>query len=450
MKTLVKFWNGPAGKTTLLSLTLALGVVVFNMLISSRYAKSVFPDTGDAREYHEVAKAIMAGSSQAQLPGGTADIGFNSAPGFAFLLSFVYKLFGIETINVFVMHVMAQIAVVLMLFFILAAVTRRVFAYWFALWLTAFLPLWKYNFLILTEISTVFFLVLATLFFFLYLRTAKTWLMILFTLAFGVLVFINNRFVFHFACLAALMFILIIKKSGFRWKDLGIFILGVVLVLLPWHIRQMRVYGRPVLFSPKRTSAMIPDDIETELNHSRMVEVNYSSERIMSYEEYLQDLDQREGWSPSRIERAKDEFSSKKYDELRSRHDWIKSRGYYKYISRLLEFWRIWRFDFSLGPGDDPRIIPPSRPLINLINILYLLPMFLFFPVGLIFSIRKREAIMVVAGSIVLMHWLLHALVHYIERYRVPVLPLLFLVSWYGLHYLITGCLNKRKGSAPA
>jgi 4-amino-4-deoxy-L-arabinose transferase-like glycosyltransferase len=424
-------------KHYLLYLFLVILVILVNVVISERYLSLGIQQKGDDREYHETAKAIMQGSSTVRLPAAEIDIGRNMAPGYSFLIAGVYRIFGLQPRAVYFVHILFQIIVTLIMYYVLSRLTNGLLAFIFCLWLTAYFQIWKYNYLIMTEISTIFLLTLVMLSFFKFIQTAQNKYLILFSFIFGILIFVNNRFIFHFFGFGIYFTFKAIRGKFINWRQVALVICGVVIVLLPWHIRQYNTYGRLVFFSPKRTSALIPDEMEVQITGAEIVPGAYYSQETKTYEEYVQNLSERKNWSSTRTNKTLEVFTQEKYNELVSKHNKVVSSLPRKIISRLAEFWRVWQFDFSFGPGGDSRIVPPARASVNILNILFLFPMFALFPVGVYYGMKTRNMTIGFCGMMVIFHWLLHGLIHYLSRYRISVLPFIFFVAWYGLYRLV-------------
>ncbi len=425
-------------------LSLIILVILVNAVIAQRFWSEEIKPRGDDREYHETAKAIMKGSSIVHLADGDTDIGHNMAPGYSFLVAGVYKIFGPRPGAVFYMQILFQALVTLMLFYLLSQMSNRFVSYLFCLWLTAYHQIWKYNYLIMIEASTILLLVFVIVMFFKFLQTGTKIYLSLFSVLFGSLIFVNNRFIFHFAGLSLFLAFQAAKGKIIRWKQMVLVIVGVVLVLLPWHIRQYSTYSRLVFFSPKRTSAFIPDQFEKKITGVEIVPGEYSSQQVKTYNEYAEELGDRKNWSVERTEKTLSGFTQAKYNELVFKHNKVVSSLPRIIFSRLAEFWRIWQFDYSFAPGGDTRIVPPAKLSVNILNILFLLPMFMLFPAGIFYGLKQRNMMIQLMSLIILLHWFLHGIVHYTSRYRISVLPLIFFVAWYAGYCLFKDISGER------
>lgn len=412
-------------------------VIVTNIGLASRYFDAGLKLDPDPALYYETAKTIAQGKTWVEHYG--FDIGAIMAPGFSFLLAGILKIFGDNVAIIYYLNILLHIFSALFLFYLVYSLTNRLFAWFFSLWLLFYYQIWRMNFQVMMEISTIFFLALLIYFIYKYIKSKEISYLFIFSLTFGLLIFINNRFIFHLFVLMVGLGIYSYFKNTFKYSDLLLLGIVVFLVLLPWHIRQYIVYDKLVLFSPGRMEI-----IQTSVSTSES-DKNIGADKIMSYEEYLKRFEATGGMTESRMVSIRKAFTVDKYNKMVTQFQRRYSRNISKYISRLISFWRIWQFDFSFSPGGDPRIVPPARPSANLFNIFFLTPMFIFFPVGLFYCIRKNQIFIQILCIFVLSHWLLHSIVHYISRYRIPLFPFIFIVAWYGLFELDKRILLKKR-----
>jgi len=241
------------------------------------------------------------------------------------------------------------------------------------------------------------------------------------------------------------MFIYSFISSKYKKNDAFIVGSGLLIVLMPWHIRQYLHYDKLVIFAPARTELIISSVNTDENNYSREAVISIQANEFFSYEEYLERFEDISGMTSSRMDNIKGLFTKEKYQQMINAYEKKYSKPYSKYLSRLKGFWNIWQFDFSFSYGGDTRIMPPARLSANLINIIMLTPMFLFFIPGIIYSLRRKTILLQILILIVLSHWILHGFIHYITRYRITVMPLIFLISWYGIYEICKIFLTKKQ-----
>jgi len=198
----------------------------------------------------------------------------------------------------------------------------------------------------------------------------------------------------------------------------------VIVLLLPWHIRQYYVYNRIMLFSPEWTNLKKGDPLP---------KCNYQS-----YDQYYKSLTKND------LLHANNEyyihlFTPQKLEEMKLKNTFNQK---YPFITRAIGFFEIVRFDFRFGYGNDTRISPPNiygpKQLIRTIyNLIFLGSMLLLMFPGIYYSIRQRNMFMKIIAVYIFTHIIIHSWAHYIERYRLTIVPLIFIIGWYGLIQLI-------------
>jgi hypothetical protein len=158
-----------------------------------------------------------------------------------------------------------------------------------------------------------------------------------------------------------------------------------------------------------------------------------TADKPNNYEEYIDEL---KSYNTKEVQRARvNSFTIDKYNELTRKHD--RSRNLY--FARLKKYFTLFYKDFQFNAPNDYRLIPPSTAAYKTIQIFILLPMFLLSFAGFLISIRKENFFMLFLSALFFSHLLLHVLVHYIDRYRVTILPVLLIISAYGITEIIQG-----------
>lgn len=415
-------------------IVLALLVIIVNITLSTRYFISDADLTGDQRLYYSYANAIT--QEIGKIEEGSHDIGALMAPGYSFLLAGIFYIFGDNVANAFYVNIALHILTAMLLFYLMAQISNTFIAWGFSIWLLFYYQIWRMNYLVMMEITTIFFIAFSFYFLFKYIKNQKINYLIIFSILAGILIFVNNRFIFHFAVILVTIPVYAYFKQYYEYRDAIILGMLIFLVLLPWHIRQYVHYDELVIFAPARTgqiSSLIERDSDVEDNNS--VQIMGPTE-IMPYEDYLNSFAAGGGMTESRMGRIREAFTKEKYEQMVKDYERKYNKGYWRIISRLTGFWEIWQFDFSFNWGGDTRIRPPARLEANVVNILILTPMFLFFVIGVFYAFYKKAIFVQILSLFILSHWILHAYVHYIPRYRITVLPLIFLVAWYGIYQL--------------
>ena len=211
-------------------------------------------------------------------------------------------------------------------------------------------------------------------------------------------------------------------------RDISIIIIGVAIFLVPWSVHQSRTYDRLIIFSPLRDEQIfsffkISKDITGEKRY-----YPYDMKR----EDYLRSL-YKSNLSLTKIKELEKLITVEYIQELRRR---IPQNKIKIYLYRFYDYWRFARFKIGIGVGTDVRFRFPwglSKSINNIIHIGLLLP-FIFIGVYKIF--KKLQLIHLFFISIFIYHLLFHIIVHYLYRYRITILPVLFLIGWSGISYI--------------
>jgi hypothetical protein len=413
-------------------IVLTMLVVIANLAMSTRYFMTDAQLAGDQRYYYEVGRTIAQGNTWVEHIG--TDIGAGLAPGYSFILAGVFYIYGDNVANAYYLNIILHTFIAVFMFYLMMQISNTLFAWLFSIWLFFYYQIWRMNYQVMMEISTIFIIAIVFFFLFIYVKNQQIKYLVIFSVLAGILVFVNNRFIFHLAVMLITIPVYAYFTQYFRYKDVVIVGIGIILVLLPWHIRQYLHYDEVVIFAPGRTEIISSavergdDSIQNEI-HNRM-----QQNVILSYDQYLEGFKNISGMTESRMTGIRERFTEEKYVQMVREYENKYNGGYRKVISRLAGFWRIWQFDFSFKYGGDTRIVPPARLSANIINILFLTPMFLFFIAGVVYGFYNKAVFIQMVSIFILSHWILHGYIHYISRYRVTVLPLIFLVGWYGIY----------------
>jgi len=391
---------------------LVLITILFNTLLFIRYYDVNARVLGDARGYELIAKSIIEGKSDYD----GMDIGEIVTPGYSLFIALPYYFLGYKPLYVYLLQILLNIISIILFYKILKKVSSPFWAFAGSFWLILYYPLWRLNFQLMMETLTVLLLLLVLYSFQLYKRHKSLRILILHAVLWGVFIFVNNRFVAHLICL---LILLIVSGQLLNFQIPGkkiIFIpIIVILCLTPWHIRQYKTYDKFVFFAPSR----IPDQAR-DFN------------RFYSYEECLNNI-KINRYNKHSKDKALAFLTSEKYQELKDKYEWRK-KGINRYYSRFWGFLQVIQTKPILMYGIDARIIPPASILRNITEVIILLPMMLLFPLGLYRAFKNRNILMIISGIFVLCHWGIHTIIHYNPRYRLVIIPLIFMVAFYGLN----------------
>lgn len=228
--------------------SILVNLIVHLYLISSYGQIKPSPD---AKLYLEIAYAIRHFSSS--LFGiynpdfAGEDIGYVIMPGYPLLISPLFE-------NLQLIAIFQVILFSIGLYFLYKILQNKfliIFVFITCIWIIISTS-WPYHNVPLIESPTISILLILIYFLDKYFKDYQLKDFIWFSIIFGILIAINNRYIFHYCGLIPFLFFLKIFEKRIKFKHLLLSILIVTAIMAPWHIRQYIHYGEFVLFSPLR------------------------------------------------------------------------------------------------------------------------------------------------------------------------------------------------------
>jgi len=236
--------------------------------------------TSDGRKYLETANSIRhfstitLGNFHPSYKG--KDIGDEIMPGYPLLISPFFEN----------LHLISLFQVILLYFGLLYLfrVIINKYLIFFTLinliWII-FSTSWDYHNQPLIESPTISFLMFIIYFLDRYFKDYNWKDFLWFSILFGILISINNRYIIHFSGFLSFLLILKYFERRIKIKHLIYSFLVVTAIMAPWHIRQYFVYNEFVLFSPVRNNALDRSERKDSLAQI--------SAKILNYRDYLLD-----------------------------------------------------------------------------------------------------------------------------------------------------------------
>ncbi len=418
--------NKVSAKQIWAPILLVIVCVLFNIIISGHYFHSKL--SSDENLYNLMANAIFNGDSYYVENGEKVDLGFEVTPFFSYFIAFTYLIAGKSIVNIIVLNVFLNCLTILFLYFTIILIVRNVLiSFLLSFAFIFYFLLWGFNFYIMMEITTVFFLSITIYLFTKYYYNKTTYFLYLAVAFFSLLVLINNRFVVLFIAFYGFqLFLTIVEKLNFRKLFIYPIIISIF-VIAPWFIRQAIIYEHFVLFTPTwnnlvadKTGFLRKINMPTDADD---ITIGKPKEFIF-YSNFIE----RE-YGVSDPLRGSQSFTIEKYNNL------VKSfnNGQSIYLNRLQRYFTLYNSDFKFMAPNDYRILVPDTIPYKIIQLLILLPLFTFSILGLIIALFKKNWIIVLLGLLFISHILLHVIIHYIDRYRLTILPVLVIITGYGI-----------------
>jgi|GEM_PF-2788963 len=365
------------------------------------------------------------------------DFGFGRAPGYPFILGAIYSIFGDNDLPVKLLQIIVFSINAVLIFNLGSLLYNNIVGVFSAVWYVTYYDFVMFACLLMREIWIVFFILLTFLCFILYVKKHRVYYIVFASLSFGYLIMVDPRYSFF---LFVLLLVGVCFSGTWRRKILvfSVILLCMMLFLVPWAVRQSSVYGKLVILSLYWDA-----EIVSFVSGKGRIE---NKELAPIYEERIEYLEKLSGTglSPSTKSRLEEELTDDYIQALRSR---VPSTQIQVFAHRFLDYWRFARFRTGVAAENDLRYRfpwPLSKNINNIIHIGFLLP---FIVVGFCLSLMTRMPSHILLLSFFIYHLFFHVLVQYLYRYRLPILPILFLFGWYGVYNVTRKLLQKRTKS---
>lgn len=311
------------------------------------------------------------------------------APGYQLLLGGLFSLFGVHQWLVIIMHAFFGGVVAFLLYRIGEKSLGPSVGLFAALWFSIYVQEAQFTSILLRDVTVI---MLATFTCYLLIRYAHTMRGTLWTaLAYAVLLHFDPQFLL-FLPVITLYFLLYATRHRLLSVQYGFLFLGTVLVLLvPWTVRNYRVYGDPIPIALEAT-------------------------------QYYQPI-------RSTIKTATDPGGNEG-----------------EYWRNSVEYWRVMRVrDHVVPVANGPDQVLPAWSLrhnaISLATYGVLLP---FLLVGVWLSIRNRSRTTLVLSVAVAGMYLIRAFYGGSPHSRLPAEPLIILLAFYAVTHIGRECRNRK------
>ena len=413
-------------------------ILIFSLTIRLVYALVSYQNTGidrfdDDWDYVSYAKAILDQgiwlTDISKIPGDASII----TPGFPLILASIFYVFGEKYSAVFIVNSIISTITV----FAIYGLGKIIFNFRVGLlssaWASLYILFIYYIPTCLKEIWLLFFITISVYFITIDINVNKlTWRTGVSAFVFSLLIHIDERFFVFFPLFIGLF---LITENGTLMKKFQkamFFAMVVLLLMIPWLIRNYNVYKRIIILS-ERTSIFTDELFGYEKNS-----------QLLSYMGVTYDLDLFQSYSDS----IGAGFSVNNVPSGLNHETLIKgiSLGYIphkfsKAERRWADFKEYWRpVRFSGGYINHGfRFQGPSWSwygnLTRGLTYGILLP---FFLVGICLIIKNNNRLGLFLLSLILVHMFIHIeFYHVVNRYRIQIDPLIILISFYAIDYLL-------------
>lgn len=289
--------------------------------------------------------------------------------------------------------------------------------YFLSVWSIFNFSLLRLNYQILKEPLVILLLPLIILSLVNIYKNKKTLLnTILSSLMFSLLIHADERFIVY--CPILLLFILFASKQRINFKLAGSWIAILLITMVPWTLRNYRQFGEIIILSPRTTS------ITSKLWGTDYAKMHFSSEESM----------QRK-------------IVSNNDDAMQATNEYgLQPRiygKYEKYFKAFIHYWKPTYFKLTyIMYGNRPVKWSLSHNISSILFYGIFLPFYFF---GLIFSVFRKNWLIVYLGMIPFIHSILHTLMLWpLERYRLPMSFIIVLIAIWVISDFISNRLNSK------
>lgn len=360
-------------------------------------------------------------------------------PGFPLILAIMFKIFGHNYYPVVILNALLSTFTMFIIYKLGDLVFNQRIALVSAIWSVFYIQQIRYIPHLLKESWVIFLFPLIVYLFIYNLNRLKIdWRIIIFSLLYSLLIHIDERYFTYFPMFIIMFLLLDINgwKQGLR--KMLIFTATTLLLLVPWTIRNYKVYDRPVLLSVR--TAKFTDPIWGYKDDNETIELRNYIDFMTAKRDSILKGEEISIKKSSRVLSMKKAISQgiipHKFNPVE--RCWVES----------IELWRPVRFRGGFV-GKGFRYEGPSWSLKHNLSqgLTYgiLLP---FLIVGCFFIVYNRCKAGYVFISIFIIHTIIHAVLdHARNRYRIPIDAFVIIVSFYGIYYIIEQVKKKyRKG----
>jgi 4-amino-4-deoxy-L-arabinose transferase-like glycosyltransferase len=404
-------------------------VFVFALIIRVIWGILIFEKEGtnnfaDDWEYINFAKNILENGIFA--PFENSIVG----PGFPLIIASLFMFFGDNLVSIILLNALISAFLCVLIFYIGRELFNERVAMFASVWSIFYILFIKYTSRILKENWLILIFPLIIL---LFIRETKRdkisfYFLLLLAFLFSFLIHMDERFFtyFPFLCIGFIFLDQDTWKKGLK-KGVAFFLL-VVILMVPWLIRNFNVYNRVVILA-----------VRTAKFTDRILGYDYEGKKLK--DEKKRDLELWEKATKLLLEGKEVTFHVKHLKGLKRA---IKL-GYVPYKFSLIERWiaefkELWRPILLKGGfiGDGYRFKGPSWSLKHNLSVGLsygvLLP---FFIIGILFILKNKNKYCIFILLIIVIHTCIHVVVAFARnRYRIPIDAFIIIIAFYGLQQL--------------
>jgi len=416
------FSKYPIRRILILFFLLSLSVrIIFGVYYYLKYGTSNFADDWAYIKFTE--EMLRQGIFVPDISGLTQTKS-GITPFYPFLIFLSFKIFGIQYLPLIILNAVFSSFITVIIYYIGKYSFNKNVGILSALWTIFYVNSVRWVPTILKENLIQFLFALFILLLLLYLTENRSLIILtVISFIFTLLIHTDERYVVYYVVLTTVMFI--VKGLNIKQKMLSFVYMNILILLLmlPWLIRNYEVYQRPVILSER--TANITDKLFGYKND------NYFSQEIQISDATLDS-----------IVKGLPVYDMTMYNLIQRGISYgsypVRYSNVQKMYTDFKELWRPFRFsNMWVSEGFRPEgKWSFSHNISIILTYGLLLP---FFLIGLYFCFKERNELLPILFGIVIIHTIIHtAFVLSQNRYRIPIDVIIIVVAFYGLTQLLS------------
>jgi len=416
------FSKYPIRRILILFFLLSLSVrIIFGVYYYLKYGTSNFADDWAYIKFTE--EMLRQGIFVPDISGLTQTKS-GITPFYPFLIFLSFKIFGIQYLPLIILNAVFSSFITVIIYYIGKYSFNKNVGILSALWTIFYVNSVRWVPTILKENLIQFLFALFILLLLLYLTENRSLIILtVISFIFTLLIHTDERYVVYYVVLTTVMFI--VKGLNIKQKMLSFVYMNILILLLmlPWLIRNYEVYQRPVILSER--TANITDKLFGYKND------NYFSQEIQISDATLDS-----------IVKGLPVYDMTMYNLIQRGISYgsypVRYSNVQKMYTDFKELWRPFRFsNMWVSEGFRPEgKWSFSHNISIILTYGLLLP---FFLIGLYFCFKERNESLPILFGIVIIHTIIHtAFVLSQNRYRIPIDVIIIVVAFYGLTQLLS------------
>lgn len=394
------------------------------------YKQNIMENFRDSAAYHKMAEDMLLQGWLIPHPEKAMSPVVNLvAPGIGWFLALIMMIFGRSWLIVFFFNSIFSSIIVLLVYLCSRLIFDERTALLSSLLSSIYYPYLKF---VVTSGKEVWLYLLMGICIYLIIRMVKSrpknYLILMLSLSSTVLIHFDERYLAHLVLFFILMLYIMIKSR--KISLILVFLLPILILSLPWHLRNLAVHERPVIISLRFEQVL-------ELYGFKNPDKEIEPYHYLSPAQIDSVIQDQKFCFADGTEIDREQISAMKKGEIPHNYSTLEI-----YCNRFIELWKPVHVKGVYG--DKGFTYYPAWPLrSNLLSGLTYGCLLPFFLTGLFFMIRKEKILGVFFLAVLALHTAIHIMGHSLNRYRYPVDLIIIIAGLYGFTIVLDRFIRK-------